>query len=230
LLAKGWLDLAIDTPGTLNISYLFDAGNCANEAAARGLISPAVLTVALKIEATGFRRPEDNKFPEHSTERLEALTDLWEALDARNAELAEENLKRAVKVSKDPLSYFCAAEDCGIVATKKSTLWRCGGKCPRAFKPSYCSKYCQTADRKHHKQYCRPDATESSVRPTRTATVEQRPDPPEEEEENTNSQKFRPGPERSINANLGGKTVQITSSTLPPHMLREMKGVLESGL
>jgi hypothetical protein len=144
-LAKGWLDLAIENvPKTLNIAYLYDAGKNANEAVALGLISPAVLAVASRIESEGFRRPEENRFPEHSTEKFEVLTDLWEALDVRTAEMAEEKLKREVKVSKDPLGYFCAAEECGIVATKKSTLWRCGGGCPPAFKPSYCSKYCQT--------------------------------------------------------------------------------------
>ena len=146
LLARGWFDQAHEnSPGTLNINYLYDAGDNANEAAALGLISPAVLMVVVRIESVGFRRPEDNKFPEHSTERFERLTDLWEALDARSAEMAEENLKREAKVSKDPLGYSCAAEDCGIVATKKSTLWRCGGGCPPVFKPSYCSKYCQKA-------------------------------------------------------------------------------------
>lgn len=143
-LARGWFDQANEkAPETLNIAFLGDAGNSANEAVALGLISPATLMVAARIESLGFRRPEDNKFPEHDTERFERLTDLWEAYDARKAEIAEENLKREVKVSKDPLSYFCAAEDCGIVATKKSTLRRCAGKCPPAFKPSYCSKYCQ---------------------------------------------------------------------------------------
>ena len=147
-LAKGWFDQAHEnSPKTLNIGYLYDAGSCANEAVALGLISPATLMVASRIESLGFRRPEDNKFPEHSTERYEQLTDLWEALDARKAEMAEESLKREAKVSKDPLSYFCAAEDCGIVATKKSTLQRCGGGCPPVFKPSYCSKYCQKAVR-----------------------------------------------------------------------------------
>ena len=148
LLAKSWLDLAFEkAPATLNISHLYDAGCSANKAVAAGLISPAVLMVAAKIESVGFRRPEDNTFPEYSMERFEQLTDLWEALDARDAEFTEESLKREVKVSRDPLSYFCAAEDCGIVATKKSALKRCGGGCPPAFKPSYCSKYCQTVVR-----------------------------------------------------------------------------------
>lgn len=147
-LARGWLDLAQEnSPETLNIAYLKDAGDSANAAVALGLISPVTLMVAWRIESLGLRRPEDNKFPEHSTEPFERLTDLWEALDAREAEMAEEDLKREAKVSKDPLSYFCAAEDCGIVATKKSTLRRCAGGCPPAFKPSYCSKYCQKAVR-----------------------------------------------------------------------------------
>ena len=143
-LARTWLELAVEgAPRTMNITHLYDAGNSANEAAALGLVSPAVLAVASRIESAGFRRPEDNRFPEHSTERFERLTDLWEALDARTAEVASEDSKREAKVSKDPLSYFCASEDCGIVATKKSDLRRCAGRCPPAFKPSYCSKYCQ---------------------------------------------------------------------------------------
>jgi hypothetical protein len=148
LLARCLLELAQEkAPKTLDIKHLLDAGISANSAVSLGLISPAALRVAERIEEAGFRRPEDNKFPEHSTEEFEQLTDLWEAFDARKAELAEEYSKRATKVSKDPLSYFCALDDCGIIATKKSTLWRCGGGCPLAFKPSYCSKYCQKAVR-----------------------------------------------------------------------------------
>ena len=247
-LASAWLDLANENaPRTLHIDRLYDAGNCANQAVALGLISPATLWVAARIQTVGFRRPQDNQFPEYSTERFERLTDLWEAFDARTAEMAEEDSKREAKVSKDPLGYFCAAEDCGIVATKKSTLKRCGGGCPRAFKPSYCSKYCQTAvsclahtlnnihalfffqDRRHHRPYCKPDATESSVRstdPTSTSVVGRRPDPPEEETDP--SEKFKPGPERAIDINIGdGATLHLTSNTIPPQMLREVRVNLE---
>jgi len=131
----------------LNVGYLYGAGNSANQAVALGLTSNATLNVAGIIESAGFRRPEDNKCPEHSTERFEQLADLWKALDAREAEVAKEKLKRERKLSKDPLGYFCAAEDCGIMVTKKYTLWSCGGGCPRALKPHYCSKECQTAVR-----------------------------------------------------------------------------------
>jgi hypothetical protein len=244
-LAKGWLDQAHEKgPGSLNISYLYDAGNSANESVALGLISPATLMVASRIEAAGFRRPEDNKFPEHSTERFERLTDLWEALDARKAEMAEENVKREAKVSKDPLGYSCAAEDCGIVATKKSTLRRCGGVCPPVFKPSYCSQYCQRAvcflshtpsdvihfalqDWKHHRPFCKPDATESSVSSAdaNAASTAARRGPGESED--LNPERFQPGAERTIDVNLGGRTVQVASSTMGPQMMREMRGALE---
>lgn len=43
-------------------------------------------------------------------------------------------------------------------------------------------------------------------------------------------EKFRLGPERAIKVDLDGKIVQITSSTIQPQMLREMKGAMESGL
>ena len=155
-LAKAWLDLSREnTHKALDINYLYNAGQNANEAVALGLISPMALHVASAIGAEGFRRSEDNQFPEHSTERFEQLTDLWEAWDVRKAEIAQEELKREAKMSKDPLSYFCAAEDCGIAATRKSALKRCGGGCPPAFKPSYCSKDCQKAVRlvSYHPSY-----------------------------------------------------------------------------
>ena len=38
---------------------------------------------------------------------------------------------------------FPCAAGCGIAASKPSGLRRCMGKCPAAFKPSYCSKDCQ---------------------------------------------------------------------------------------
>ena len=146
-LAKGWLDRACKKGPTISVDHLYDAGTSANEAVALGLISEVALIVAESIQSSGFRLREGSKHPEESTERFEQLIDLWEALDARDAERAEAKLKKEEKVMRDPLGYFCAAEDCGIVATKKSTLWRCGGGCPRVLKPSYCSKDCQVAVR-----------------------------------------------------------------------------------
>jgi len=61
----------------------------------------------------------------------------------RKEEMDRVSAKRDAKVSRDPSKYVCSAKDCGIQATKKSGLLRCAGKCPLAFKPSYCSKECQ---------------------------------------------------------------------------------------
>ena len=147
-LAKGWLDLAHGKSLTSpDIDRLYNAGRIANEVVSLGLISDAALIVAEEIEFAGFRPHGDDKHPVGSTERLGELTDLWKALDARNTELAEKKLKRDVKLSKDPMGYFCAAKDCGITVTKKSTLRKCGGQCPQALKPAYCSKDCYRAVR-----------------------------------------------------------------------------------
>lgn len=142
-LATGWFDRAIEDPERWNIDALYRAGISANEAVSLGLISPGALRAGFSIDHQGFRRPEENRFPEVDTGMFERLTDLWEAIDMRMAEVNKVTAKRDAKVSKAPLQYVCAARDCGIQATKKSGLLRCGGKCPMPFKPSYCSKECQ---------------------------------------------------------------------------------------
>jgi hypothetical protein len=142
-LAQGWHDRATEDSDCWNIDALYRAGSSANEAVSLGLVSRTTLMVGYQIERVGFRRPETNRFPEWSTDRFEKLTELWEAIDKRSAEVEKERSKQDVKVSKAPLQYVCAAKDCGIQATKKSGLLRCAGKCPVPFKPSYCSKECQ---------------------------------------------------------------------------------------
>lgn len=240
-LAQCSLELATENAaGVLDLAHLQNAGTNANDAVALGLISRAAMKVALTIESAGFRRPEDNRFPEYSTEGFERLTHLWEAFDARRAEMAEEYLQRESKISKDPLSYSCAAEECGIVATKKSALRRCAGKCPAAFKPSYCSKYCQKAvrfffshsksgllsgpqDWKHHRPFCRPDATESSVRQTDSAS----PSTPYQQpvrQEGIGPDVCKLGPGRTININLGGGRIyQIIPNITGPQPMIEMQ-------
>ena len=149
-LAEGWLNRAengLSTATSHFIRRLYNAGNCANQAVALGLASRAALRVAARIQSEGFRRPEDNKLPRRYAEKFERLTDLWEALDVCDAEAAAERLKKEAKLSREPLGYFCAAEDCGIVVAKKYALKSCAGGCPRALKPHYCSKACQTAVR-----------------------------------------------------------------------------------
>ena len=149
-LAKGWLDRTekgLQTARLHFIHRLYHAGKHANQAIALGLTSRAALKVAEKIESAGFRRPEDNTFPGYVTERFGRFTKLWEVLDAHYAKLAAEKLKREAKLFRDPMGYFCAAEDCGIAVKRRSTLKKCSGKCPQALKPRYCSEDCQRAVR-----------------------------------------------------------------------------------
>lgn len=136
-------DNRFERKGAINIDIIYRAALCANAAASLGFVSPDVLQIANLVEMIGFRRAEDNKFKEHSTERFEKLTDMWDALDKRKAALAREDAKQAEKVAEKPNLYICAAEGCGIEAKSKSGLSACGGKCPTIVKPSYCSKECQ---------------------------------------------------------------------------------------
>ena len=54
-------------------------------------------------------------------------------------------------------------------------------------------------------------------------TAERRPNPPED----TSSERFQPGAERTISVNLDGRTLQIASSTMEPQMMREMRESFE---
>ena len=139
-LAAGWFERAIEDPERWNIDSLHRAGSNANEAIALGITGTVSLKLGFSIQSHGLRRPEDNRFPGLSTDRFERLADLWEAIDARTAEMERVAAKKEVKA---PLKYACSADDCGVQATKRSGLFRCAGKCPVVFKPSYCSKECQ---------------------------------------------------------------------------------------
>ncbi|TRM68687.1 hypothetical protein BD626DRAFT_482474 [Schizophyllum amplum] len=90
----------------------------------------------------------------------------------RVAQLKKEKRKLDAKRVKQPNRYRCANPDCGIIADKGKMLQQCGGKCDVDKKPSYCSKDCQRADRKNHKDFCKPGMpcsvidTETSEGPT----------------------------------------------------------------
>lgn len=129
--------------GAINIDVVYRAAVCADAAAGLGFVSRDVLSVAQHVEAIGFRREEDNKFKEHSTERFEQLAQLWAVWDRRKGVVEKERERQAEKVARAPQLYLCAAVDCGIESTSKSGLSSCGGKCPADVKPSYCSKECQ---------------------------------------------------------------------------------------
>ncbi|KAF9654423.1 hypothetical protein BDM02DRAFT_3106814 [Thelephora ganbajun] len=229
-LALGWYNKATEDPECLNVDAFYRAGSNANEAVSLGLISRTALMVGYQIERIGFRRPETNRFPEWSTDRFEKLNELWEAIDKRSAEVHKERSKQDAKVSKAPHQYVCAANDCGIQATKKSGLLRCAGKCPVLFKPSYCSKECQKVDWKRHKPFCKADATMSSAHSLSTddqtaEDTERRASLPED----TSPDALRGrSPEYSVDMPLGeGRTLRLSSKTLGPQMMRELRKAAE---
>lgn len=132
-----------DNPDYWNIDALYRAAKYADEACALGFVSSGVLDIGITIERAGFRRQEDCRFPQWSTERFERLTDLWRVVDRRKAEIQRKESKRQGKLKKDPNAYICAARGCGVEATHKAGLQRCSGKCRKEGKPAYCSKECQ---------------------------------------------------------------------------------------
>lgn len=62
---------------------------------------------------------------------------------------AEAEALRAAKVAQRPNAYRCAVPNCGIRATSRSALRRCGGNCAPDVKPYYCSMDCQERVRVH---------------------------------------------------------------------------------
>jgi hypothetical protein len=132
---------------TRQIDDLYRAARLADECASLGLIAPFVLYAAKRLEAFGLRRQADCRYRGVDTTRFERLEFLWEAWEAREAEFSAEQRTRDAKVSKAPTRYKCAAEGCGIEATRKAGLLKCMGECPADLKPSYCSKECQRAVR-----------------------------------------------------------------------------------
>jgi hypothetical protein len=127
----------------LQLDDIYRAGKLADTAAGLGFVSPSMLGVAARIEQVGLRRQADCKFEGIKTTRYEELEFLWKAFEAHQARKNSKNQKREEKASKAPNLYRCAAEECGIEATRKSGLLRCAGPCSLDIKPSYCCKECQ---------------------------------------------------------------------------------------
>lgn len=126
---------------TWNIDSVYRAALSADTSIAYGLVTPNSLWIGNKTQEL-LRQPfQVGK----NNSRFEKLKDLWNAMAIRQKEMEAEDDKRQEKVSKAPNMYVCAAQGCGIQATKKSGLSRCGGKCPLESKPGYCSKSCQKA-------------------------------------------------------------------------------------
>ncbi|KAI0790531.1 hypothetical protein C8Q75DRAFT_891407 [Abortiporus biennis] len=146
-----------------NIDSMWRSANCADACIALGLTTDATLHIAFDLKRFF------ESVPDADQSRFEAFTDLWDAMRRKEEESKEEQENGKTKAAN---VFVCAAEGCGIEAKKNSAVLRCGGKCPLALKPSYCSKECQKADWKRHKAFCRPDAKIASFpqKPKTTTT------------------------------------------------------------
>ena len=132
--------------GVLDIEAAYRAMEYANRCAGLGFVPPVVLRVAERMEFLGLRNPAQSLVrlpPKVNVALFAQLESLWEAWNNRKEEIAREKEKREEKVGKRRNAYFCAAEGCGIEATKKSGLKTCSGPCPANVKPAYCSRECQ---------------------------------------------------------------------------------------
>ncbi|KDR76932.1 hypothetical protein GALMADRAFT_138969 [Galerina marginata CBS 339.88] len=194
--------------------YMFAASHHANIAAAlcRRVsppgthASPAVLWFMSKVF-----EPQSKKAPELYLWFKDAV----KALEFRNAQMADGRKKMEQKRLKNPNRYCCAAVGCGIEADSGRMLLRCGGKCDADKKPSYCSKECQLADWQNHKPFCKPGA-ECSVIDT------------------GNSPRLGAGPSSKQGAiqipitHADGSTHVVSSSTLDPQMLKEIRDLAQN--
>ena len=77
------------------------------------------------------------------TEPFDKFKEIWHQYNQYIAWQDAREKARADKVAKAPNKYRCAAEGCGIQATHRSALRKCGGRCPPERKPHYCSWACQ---------------------------------------------------------------------------------------
>ena len=150
-LAYSQWDVRLDPDNSsCDVDATYRACAFANMAIEKGLVSPIALRIAQDAERLGFRRWEDLtlELPHDSRhgvtpDKIAKLTSLWAVADGRKAELQERQVKWEEKQAKRPNAYACAAERCGIEATRKAGLMRCAGSCALEDKPSYCSKECQ---------------------------------------------------------------------------------------
>ncbi|TCD68864.1 hypothetical protein EIP91_009578 [Steccherinum ochraceum] len=204
------------------VDYFYTAAMMANEAASLGLVSSAVLQPGLVLH----KQLKSGHFDvlEPPSLRFNALEFLWEAVEKQNKEAEKNEQKRDEKAANAPDQYFCAAEGCGIRATRKSGLLRCAGKCLSGVKPSYCSKDCQKADWKRHKPACTGQVPEpgpaSSVdlAVVSSGVTEVR------------SAIRHDGREVSVTLPMSdpqGKAVEFSSTTLDPLILKEIRDRME---
>ncbi|KAF5384012.1 hypothetical protein D9757_006923 [Collybiopsis confluens] len=129
------------------------------------------------------------------------------------------------KMMKKPNRYRCANLGCGIESDTGKMLSQCAGQCDRDKKPSYCSKtrpyikptrnitclfhFTEKEDWKIHKPFCRPGAPcsviDTTINPGGAANAQ--------------------GSIRLPVHHANGSTTVISTSTLDPELLKQMRDV-----
>ncbi|KIK71457.1 hypothetical protein GYMLUDRAFT_149645 [Collybiopsis luxurians FD-317 M1] len=137
------------------------------------------------------------------------------ATDQRTLYMKLEQQAAEKKMMKRPNRYRCANVGCGIESDTGKMLSQCSGKCDRDKKPSYCSKagssssHFRAADWKNHKPFCRPGAPCSVIDTTITPSgISQQ------------------GSIRVPVHHADGTTTVISTSTMDPEMLKQMRDVV----
>ncbi|KAF8075045.1 hypothetical protein FPV67DRAFT_1475810 [Lyophyllum atratum] len=181
---------------SLYYRYLHAAAHHANESALllNGDASPAILAFAMYT------------LEPHSHQVLELLAQykaVWAALEKRRKDIEKDQQKAAKKRAKTANKYTCAAVDCVIQSDKKMMLAQCSGKCDPDKKPSYCGK----EDWKNHKPFCQPGAP--------CSILEKDVDLPVSGSKGGSLSIPVTGPD--------GQTMMVSSSTMGPEMLKEIR-------
>ncbi|RPD57260.1 hypothetical protein L226DRAFT_510963 [Lentinus tigrinus ALCF2SS1-7] len=227
--------------GQSPFAYFMLAADHANESVKRGLVSPVVLLVGLKIREIGEVLGAD--FQE-TVKRAKRFRPLWRVVSRRLEEIYAEERKRQGKIDRSPNAYVCAAEGCGIQGEKKAALRACGGRCPPDLKPHYCSSECQKKDWARHKAICKPGSTGKALKiPEKDKAKalelfelgesEDGDAFDEEEVEEISTQAdgnvaedVHHGPGRIINIpapGAPGGSIQISSNTMDPEFMRSLR-------
>ncbi|KAJ7281598.1 hypothetical protein C8J57DRAFT_1219466 [Mycena rebaudengoi] len=189
------------------IRYIHAAAHSADEAVrlASDISSPNVLFFARHV------------LERHATTVVELWAQykhVWKAKDQREQEMAQADNKAILKRMQQPNRYMCANVGCPVSSDSGHMLRQCSGKCDQDKKPSYCGKECQRADWKNHKPFCKPDAP---------CSVVERPEGSYKGHSSTKGGAI----EVPIN-NADGTTTIVSSSTLSPDMLKQMKAYAEA--
>ncbi|KAI0737071.1 hypothetical protein C8Q80DRAFT_1222909 [Daedaleopsis nitida] len=194
-----------------------------------GLVSPAVLLVGFKLHDIGQALGVDI---DSQMARAKNFRFLWRAISRRVKEIHAEERTRQRKASARPNRYVCAAEGCGIRGDQKAALRACAGRCPQDLKPSYCSKECQTKDWSSHKPIFDSEDKAKVLElfelgdPDDGEIPEEEPFDEAADDDTQDEEADRSRYARIINIpapGLPGGSIEITSSTLDPSMMRDLR-------